>query len=59
MPCYIDIENKKIRPFCKVIINFGTVIKNEELNLEKKDSESLKKASVYILDKIYKMSEEK
>ncbi len=59
LPCYIDIENKKVRPFCRVTINFGTVIKNEELNLDKKDSESLKRASVYILEKIYSLAEEK
>ncbi len=59
LPCYVDIKDKKVRPFCKVIINYGKVIKNNELNIDKKDKESFSKASVYILDKIYSMSKEK
>ena len=58
LPCYIEIQNKKVRPFCKVVVNFGKVIKNEELNIEKSNKESFNQASMYVLDRIYSMSKE-
>lgn len=58
LPCYIEIQNKKVRPFCKVTVNFGKVIKNDELNIEKNNKESFDQAAVYVLDRIYAMAKE-
>lgn len=57
LPVSVYCEGK-VRPFKKITVRFGELIKNEELTIENGKASELKKATHIVMDKVVAMWEE-